>query len=149
MSETSVGVRYLLLNSSISTRVPAAGERGSPLLVPLHPGPENGHPAARRRRLRGEGGEADEEVRTEHFSHAGSPSVRHAGTTSANRDAGDPVQAPLPVGARRVGPGSRCRTCAPPALLAKEPENHSLCSSGTDFTRNRPLVWSQGSRRIR
>lgn len=55
-------VRYLLLNCSVSTRVPVVGERGSPLLLPLHPGPEDGHQAARRRRLRGEGGQADEEM---------------------------------------------------------------------------------------
>lgn len=78
-----VSSRNLLLNCSVSTRVPAVGERGSPLLLPLHPGPENGHQAARRRRLRGEGGQADEEMRTEHFGHAGSQSVRHAGTTTA------------------------------------------------------------------
>lgn len=57
-----LSVRKVLLNGSVSTRVPAAGERGPPLLLPLHPGPENGHQAARRRRLRGEGGPADEEM---------------------------------------------------------------------------------------
>lgn len=62
-------------------RVPPAGERGPPLLLPLHPGPEDGHPAARRWRLGGEGRQADEEMWTEHFGHAGSESVWHAGAS--------------------------------------------------------------------
>lgn len=72
--------RESLLNACLSTRVPAVGERRPPLLLPLHPGPENGHQAARGRRLGREGSEADQEVRAEHVGHAGRQSLWHAGT---------------------------------------------------------------------
>lgn len=70
---------FLLLNVSVLTRVPVVGECGSPLLLPLHPGPEDGHQTARRWRIWGEGGQTDEEMWTEHFSNTGSQSVWHAG----------------------------------------------------------------------
>lgn len=72
--------RLLLLNFCVLTRVSVVGERRSPLLLPLHPGPENGHQTAWGRRVRRKGSKADKEVCTEYFSHPGGPSLWHAGT---------------------------------------------------------------------
>lgn len=42
-------------------------------------GPEDGHPAARRRRVRGEEGESDPQVPAEHLGRDRSARLRHAG----------------------------------------------------------------------
>lgn len=42
-------------------------------------GPEDGHPAARRRRVRGEEGESDPQVSAKHLGRDRSARLRHAG----------------------------------------------------------------------
>ncbi|XP_078732733.1 uncharacterized protein LOC144947339 isoform X2 [Lampetra fluviatilis] len=79
---------------------PPAGERGVALLAPVHPGPEDGHAAARRRRLRGEEGAADAEVRPQHLGLARSAHLRHAGLPGGNQRLPVPQQV---LRARAVG----------------------------------------------
>lgn len=52
------------------------------VLAPVHPGPEDGHETARRRRERGEALQADGQVRGQHLGLPRRTTLWHAGNVS-------------------------------------------------------------------
>lgn len=84
----------------IPPRISFIGKCGASLQLSLHPGPENGNPAARRRCLGGEGGPADEEMWAEHLCNSRGARVRHAGEWGCcRRVCGDSAQMKDMIGA--------------------------------------------------